>query len=376
MGILDRYVLRQFCQNFVVCFCSLTGLYLIYDAFSNLDEFSRYASGWNLARTMSEYYAYRAVFFFDRTCGIVALMSAMFTVAWLRRHHELTAIMAAGISGGRVVAPVIVACMVLSLAASTSRELLIPRLRNQLNREPRDLQGDLGQPLRPRYDNQTDVLLRGHQTFAKDQRISAPNFGLPGRFEHLGKQLVAENAFYRPAQQGRPAGYLLVGVQHPENLATLPPAVLDGRQVVLTPLATRWLAPSECFVVSDVSFEQLVGGRNWRLFSSTRELLAGLRNPSLDFGADVRVAIHYRLVQPLLDATLFLLGLPLVLGREQRNIFVAVGASVGLVLSFVMLLLACQYLGANYLVSPAQAAWIPLAIFAPLAAALADRFRA
>ena len=50
-----------------------------------------------------------------------------------------------------------------------------------------------------------------------------------------------------------------------------------------------------------------------------------MRNPSLDYGADVRVAIHGRIVKPLLDMTLLFLGLPLVVTRESRNVFIAMG---------------------------------------------------
>ena len=39
MLIIDRYLLRQFLGTFVVCYCSLTGLYIVFDAFTNLDGF-------------------------------------------------------------------------------------------------------------------------------------------------------------------------------------------------------------------------------------------------------------------------------------------------------------------------------------------------
>ena len=98
---------------------------------------------------------------------------------------------------------------------------------------------------------------------------------------------------------------------------------MAGDPVVLTPHDTDWLKPDECFVASDITFNQLEGGPAWRQFASTGELLTGLHNRSLDYGADVRVTIHARLVQPILDVTLLFLGLPLVLSRQHRNVFVA-----------------------------------------------------
>ena len=106
---------------------------------------------------------------------------------------------------------------------------------------------------------------------------------------------------------------------------------------------------------------------------STPELAAGLANPSLDFGADVRVMIHSRLVQPLADVTLLFLGLPLVLRRETRNVFVAVFLCLGLTVVFMLVGMACQYLGSIVFFRPSLAAWLPLLIFVPVATAMYDR---
>ena len=42
MPIIDRYLLRQYVKTFLICWFSLTGLYVVVDAFSNLDEFLRF----------------------------------------------------------------------------------------------------------------------------------------------------------------------------------------------------------------------------------------------------------------------------------------------------------------------------------------------
>ena len=75
-----------------------------------------------------------------------------------------------------------------------------------------------------------------------------------------------------------------------------------------------WLEPDQCFVASNVTFELLTKELT---FASTAELIAGLRNPSVDFGHQARVDIHARMVRPFLDVTLLLLGLPLVMTREN-----------------------------------------------------------
>jgi len=372
MNIIDRYLLRQFIKTFVICYVSLTGLYVVFDAFANFEEFLRGAERHGgLLPLMGKYYAYRSVFFFDRTAGLLTLLSAMFTVTWIRRNNELTALMAAGVCRTRIVLPIVCAAVLIAGFSTANRELAIPQFRNELSQEPSDLAGAVSQPLQQSYDNTTGILFRGRATCAEGSRIDEPSFRLPRSMHDFGKQLAAQKAFYKPPQGNRPGGYLLTGVRQPKDLDNKPSLLIGNKAVIITPRdAPDWLEPGQCFLVSDVTFEQLSGSDNWRRFASTAQLITALHNPSLDYSADVRVAIHSRVVQPLLDITLLFLGLPLVLARENRNVFIAIGLC-GLVVSlFVLVAMVFQYAGASSWLSPALAAWAPLLIFVPVAAGM------
>lgn len=377
MRIIDRYLLRQFAWVFLICFVSLNGLYVVFDAFTNLDEFIRFANHrGSLLGVMAEYYAYRSVFFFDRISGVLAMISAMFTLTWIQRFNELVALMAAGISRLRVVAPVVAAAFVISLGAAANRELVIPHLRDELSRNPKDLVGDLPQEVRPRYDHLTDIFMSGKEIYRIDQRIEHPSFLLPAGLDRHGKLLVAEKAFFQAADEHHPAGYLFRGVTQPAGLAGLASLDRGGKRVIYSPHDSgNWLKPNECFVASEITLEQLSGTSGSREFSSTWELIRGLANPSLDYGADVRVAVHARIVQPFLDLTLLFLGLPLVVARENRKFFLSIGICVIVVVLFMLVVLACQYLGKILLIEPALSVFLPLMIFVPLAAALFDRLQ-
>jgi lipopolysaccharide export system permease protein len=372
MRIIDRYLLRQFIQTFLICFISLTGVYVIFDAFTNLEAFLHCAKGGQLLRLMGGYYACQSIFFFDRTSSLLVLMSAMFTVAWLQRHHEMTALMAAGISRVRIVAPILVAAGLITLAAAANREAAIPRFKYELAQRPSDLAGNVADELCPQYDNQTDVLIRGQAAYADTRRIGKPDFLLPPALSEHGKRLLADNATYMAPAGKRPGGYLLDGVHEPKNLARKPSLSLDGRAVLITPHDADWLTATQCFVASDVTFDQLNGGRAFRTFGSTAELIRALRNRAMDYGADLRVTIHGRIVQPLLDLTLLFLGLPLVVSRESRNVFVAMGLGIGVVAGFLVLVIGCQQLGTSGLLPAALAAWAPLMIVVPAAVGTAE----
>lgn len=373
MLTFDRYLLRLFTKVLVVCFISITGLYIVVDAFTNLDEFMGYGrQEGSVLAVLSEYYSAQLPWFFDRISGVLTLIAAVFAVTWLQRTRELTALLAAGIPQHRIIRPLIAAAVAVSLIAAANRELTIPALRGKLMRNAQDWRGERPKRVEPVRDNQTDILINGRYTYANERRIEMPDFLLDRPLGGFGRRLLAANAYYREPENGRPRGYLLTEVQVPENLAEVSSVVIDGRPLILAPKDTPWLQPNQCFVASEVGFEQLEGGELWRRLSSTPQLLAGLRNPSLDFGLDAKVTVHARLVQPFLDIVLLFLGLPLVLTRENRNLFLAGGWCLGLVLLFVLFVTGCQLLGSKgYLLSPSLAAWLPLLVFVPAATALA-----
>jgi lipopolysaccharide export system permease protein len=321
------------------------------------------------------YYAFQPLLFFDRTCGLLSLMAAMFTVTWIQRHNEMTALMAAGIPRIRIVAPVIIVAVAIDLLAVVNREVLIPRFRREVSQRPGELSRDAAEDLCPQCDNRTDVLIRGKQVFLNQQRIERPDFLLPPTLRDYGKSLVAESATYQPPSGSRPGGYLLDGVREPKNLAKQPSLLLEGKPVVITPRdGADWLGPTQCFVVSDIPFEQLtMAGQASRGFASTMQLISSLRNKSSDFGASIRVVIHTRIVQPFLDITLLFLGLPLVVSRSSRNVFMAIGLCLGVVTFFVLVVIGIQQLGTIELIRPpALAAWLPLLLFIPAAVGMAE----
>ncbi len=376
MLIYDRYVLRMFLKILLVSFVSLTGLFIVIDLFGNLEEFISHAEReGSLLAVLCDYYGARVLSFFDRTSNLLALLAAIFTVTWFQRSNELTAVMAAGISRARAVRVLIVGTIVVSLLAAVNREVALPKVRDKLTRNAQDWLGDKAGRLTPMRDNRTNILISGKATIAARREITSPNFRLPRQCADFGRQLVAREATYCEPDAQHPGGYLLHAVSQPKNMAQLSSCYQDGdgAPIILTPKDHDWLEPDQCFVASDVSFEYLAADTMWQQYASTAELVSALRNPSLDYGADTRVSVHRRFVQPILDVTLLFLGLPLVLSRSHRNIFVAAAKCLLLVGSFFVVSLVCQAMGNTVMVRPALSAWLPLIIFAPLAYSAAVR---
>lgn len=368
MQIIDRYILRQFLKVLIICFCSLTGLFIVIDVFSNLDEVLRMGEQQgSLAVALRDFYGARALVFFDRTSPLMALLAAAFTVTSLQRSNELAALMAAGISKARVVKPLVWGTVVVSLLGVANRELMIPKYRDRLIREAEDWNGQAKRDMQPRHDNYSGILFSGAGTVAAGKQIVKPEFRFPSVYGAFNTKILAARAEYKEATGQHPGGYLVSEVEVPKSLAGVPSYYQGQEPLLLSPADTDWLEPNQCFVVSDLAFEYLAAGEDFQRYASTAGLIQGLRNPSLGFGTDMRVVVHARMVQPILDVTLLLLGLPMVMSRESRNVFLAAGLCLFVVGAFVLISLTCHALANTFLVSPALAAWLPLIISLPVA---------
>jgi lipopolysaccharide export system permease protein len=373
---IDRYIFLLFARVFVLCFISLTGVYILGDFVNNANEFVDYSKEkggmWSL---LSIYYGARVPFFFELVGRVAALIATVFTITWLQRHNEMTALMAAGVSRWRIIKPLLVGVIGVSLLGTVNREAVLPRFKNQLSRKAKDLGGGARQPIQPRYDQQTNILISGESITARAMQINSPRFFLPLKWSRFGREIAATKAVRKPATKNHPAGYQMIGVTLPKEISRQASITDDQHPVILTPRDHPWLPADECFVASDISLAQLSDTRAWSQYSSTKNLIRAMRNPSLDLGNNIPVAIHSRLLQPFLDLTLFFLGVPMVLARESRNVFVAIGSCMLMVVAFYLIVVVFQNLGTNYIVPPSLAAWAPLMIIVPWAAYISDPFR-
>lgn len=367
--LIDRYIARSQLHAFMIVFISLAGLTFVVDAFTNMEEFVTHAAeAGGLWKVLGKYYGYRLISFFDATSAIISLASAMFALSWLERHNELTALLAAGVTRWRIARGSIAFAAIVAIFAGANRELVLPRIREAFSRNAQDLKGNKDQPFEARYDHETEILFRGRSVQAAARRIESPSLLLPQPLAEHGTQIDAAEAHWLPADARHPAGYLFGAVREPAGIDRLAPIEAGGRTIIQTRAGADWLEPGQCFVASDVSFEQLIGSSNWSQYSSTPELVASIANPALGVGADIPLRVHARFVAPFLDMSLALLGIPLVVGPNRRGIFVAVGLCVAMTVFFFLVTLGCHAAASNYVISPSLGAWAPLLILAPLAA--------
>ena len=326
MTIVDRYLLRLFIKIFLVCFLSFTGLFVVIHLFSNLDELMTAAeTNGGIGQMLLEFYSPRALDILDRTSGILLLISAIFSVSMMHRRRELTAVQAAGISKMRVVRPILVASVILVLLSVANRELILPQFKDQLVRAP-ETWGDAGSvPMHMKRDVASGLVFRGDDLMLGEKKITNAEVQIPANLSRNVDSIQAESGIVKKAYGGQ-TGLHLFGVSYPSNLNEVSTITSDtGEPVILFPRDNEWLAPQQCFVVADLDVQELAFGQQLDQYKPVAQLMTDLRQPRSWLGNQKKIQVHSRILRPVLDLTLLLLGLPLVIGRPDQNIFAAAG---------------------------------------------------
>ncbi len=408
MTRIDRYILFLFLRVIVICFCCLIGLLVVVHAFTNLDEFIAFGKArGSMLRALAEYYGPYSIALLDKFGAMLALMAIMFVVSWLKRTNELTSMMAAGISPRRILIYPIIASGIFFAALAVNRELIIPRYEEMLGKNPQDLSEGHLRSVKPTYDGKNGILIDGRSLSIANRMIVDPIFRMDGYASAAAKQVIAKEAYYQDATDTHPSGFLMVAVRVPVNLSNIPsvrdvdpsatnsaasnssttnssnssaanpstsvvapPSATtdDNNYVILTPKENPWLQPDQCFIKTDIEFGELRGGSGWKQYASTLDMIERLRSPASHYSDDLRVTVHSRFVQPILDMTLLMIGLPIVLKRQDRHLFYIAGVTLATVGGFMAITMGIQAAaGAGLWISPFFGAWLPVLLFAPWA---------
>jgi len=374
MTIIDRYVLRQFAFVLAVSFISLAGLYVVIDVFSNLDEFEKLQEqGGGLAAILVEYYSVRMLDFFNRTGVLLAMTAGIFALALMQRSGELAALEAGGISKLRVAAPILAATLAVVGVAVVNREAWLPQVRDQLAANAQQRLGTRKDAPRLYFDPASGLGVQGDSISILDRTMGETVVYLPPTYrgesiQVMGPRIRGAAARWASADQQHPAGLIVDQISEPPQIDVVPSLGETAAPLVMTRRDYAWLQPQQCFVAINIDWSQLALGQNAARYASLAELVRASRQPTFFFSSRQRVEVHWRIIRPFVDMTIVLIGLPLVVGRGGRNVFVAAGWCLGLIVAVNLTVFACHGLGAASLIQPpALAAWLPLIFFGPLA---------
>jgi LPS export ABC transporter permease LptG len=358
--ILTRYLSRAFFSSYLVCLFFFLGLFLVIQFFERIDDYVDArkfvgSQGANLFALVLTYNMTSVPIVFIQIAPFVTLMGAMFAVTRLARANELIPVVTSGVSLYRFLFPIFVYGAAAALVMIFVQEKVVPGLALERQRVDRIVAGKHGDFVEkiPLLRDSSGNLLSFRRYDPRTQigeDVNVTRLGPPP------STITADRATYRRDGPRGPGWYLENGVEQ----------TFDGNgdpvQVSADFADGIDISPFEVMLSSvdkaTLSFTELNA-----LFRKTPD------------SSKLRVLLHHRLTFPMSNLVLLLLGLPIVLNRNVRNLVAGIGLSIVVCGAFFAADFVMQDLGARGTLHPVVAAWLPTIFFGSLGICLFDTIR-
>lgn len=357
MNTFDRYILWRFWHVFAIGFVATYGLYVVFDAFTNADEFQADASGTiNMLGRMSLHYFFQAFPFFDLIGPILVVLSAMGVFALLQRQNEIYPVLSAGIPAWRLAVPIVIGTLTIVLVLTINQELLIPGIADRLQ-APRGNDDSTTRVVQTARDHSRNIEITGRSLNLAERRIDHAEFLLPVPDVVLEPTTVrAEKAIQFAADGDRPAGWLLTGV----SLKFRELKLTDSGRTAVYPFPTA----EDLYIASEVTIDQLYNRSTSFKYLSTVELVQRIRNPAFGIVSirNQTLHLHERLTRPLLILFSVLIAIPMTMRRESRGLLFNMASCTAVLGTLFLATQVCMQLGRLNVVDLDLAAWLPVVI--------------
>jgi lipopolysaccharide export system permease protein len=372
MRLLDRYLLRELLIPFGYCLVGFLILWMSSDIFSQLSDFQKFRL--KLADVL-ELYLVRTPEMLVMVLPMAFLLALLYTLTNHARHHELTAIRAAGVSLLRLSMPYFGMGLLLSVGVFAINELWVPQnleraeeilTRHQTRRTgpaDRDWEQKLGF-----YNSQEN-----RWWFVESYNLVTAEMARPYiiwvRPDGSRLEILAETGTHS-------GGVWSFTNVHVFEYSGEPGAV--PQQVEREAIAMPVFGETPERIKSEIKINKLNSFKSVRKTQlSIREILEYQRLHPGGTNKDdmLGTKLHGRLAAPWTCLVVVLIALPFGAATGRRNVAVGVASSILIFFIYYVLQQLALALGTGGYVPPWVAAWAPNALFAGAGLGLTWRMR-
>jgi lipopolysaccharide export system permease protein len=362
--LLDRYLLRELLIPLGYCLSGFVLLIIFFDLFAQLNHFQSVKLR---AGDIAEYYLVSLPSTLALVLPMALLLALLYTLTNHARHHELTAIRAAGISLWRLCLPYFAVGAVSSVALFVLNEMVVPDSTESgekimARRVPRP----------PGSPGPNQVRNLGFDNAGEGRRWQIGLYNTEtGEMNGINVRWTLSDGSSRwlQAQHGVRANgvwifhNVLEFKEQPGTNSLLAPSlrtnVLAFPEFSETPdeikseikLASSFAIPNKGLNQSDIPISELL---NYLHFHP---------HPPPAEARRLYTRLHERLAAPWTCLVVVLIAVPFGAGSGRRNVFVGVASSVLICVTFYILRELCVWLATVGWMSPLVGAWLPNCAF-------------
>ena len=372
MRLLDRYLLRELLVPFSYC---LIGFLIFFDSSDLLTQLANFQTRKLKTAEVAMYYLLKTPETLVTIIPIAFLLALLYALTNHARHHEITAIRAAGVSILRIALPYLGVGFLLSVGMFLVNELWVPHsleeaeeiLARHATGESRSTRAQTEEKLGfynaaerrwwliESYDIPSGGMLRPHVIWirsdgARTEILAQGAFYLEGTWVFTNGHTLA----YEPGPGALPAPSAFDTVTMPAFKET--PDQIRSEIKISKLTAFNAVRKTQLSLREILEYEELHPGD-----SSKRAML------------DTK--LHGRLAAPWTCLVVVLIALPFGAASGRRNVFVGVASSILICFVYFVLQQLALALGTGGHVLPWVAAWSPNALFSAVGLFLTFRVR-
>ncbi len=131
MRILDKYVSKGFLGTLFFALIAFSVIYIVIDAVGFMDKFIDQNVSFFI---IAKYYLFYLPYIIILTLPVATLLASLFSVGQLARYNELTAMQSSGLSMYKILSPLFILGIIISLIAAYAGERFVPQT-NQMKKE-------------------------------------------------------------------------------------------------------------------------------------------------------------------------------------------------------------------------------------------------
>jgi lipopolysaccharide export LptBFGC system permease protein LptF len=376
MKTLDRYVAKNFAVGYVIAFSVLIGLRIIIDLFVNLDEFAEHADLGTLAvlKNIFIFYGINSTIYFRDFAGMITVVAAAFSLGKMVRCNELVAMMASGVSLKRVIGPIVLLALLLTVLLVVDQEFIIPRLANKLVRDQDYIPGRESYSVWFMSDSSGSLICSRRfdvetSTLYQPTIITRSKIPKSTLWEVTGR-ISAEKAVYntetkqwdlysRNPETGKPSS------SETSVDEWVPYGLFTGKDAEKSPQKISSYAsdiiPKDIPIRRKSEYKALLG---WR------ELAAlAAQGTKIKDRFQLYSQKHFRVTDPIINLVMLLVCLPILVCRDPKSMKTAIMLSFAMVGVCFITTFICRMFApeAHSFFQIGFWAWVPVFVFAPIA---------
>lgn len=358
MRILDKYMLRSLIVIFIFCLLLFFFLYILVDAFSNLDEMLDRKVTLN---TLVEFYLSFLPIIFVQTAPIACLVAGLFILSNLSINNEIIAMRTAGLNFWQMTKSIISFGLVISVFILAANELIVPKavtLSDKIKNERMVYEKDRSSKGNVIH-NLTFFGLKNRLFFINTFDVKNKSFeGITileqDNDQNLKAKIVALSGEWRKNRwvfhQVQTLNFDITG-QMTEGIQYFAEKVMDITEDPQDFLRQR-------IQISAMNIKQLNDYISKFRYSGATAVLRNLR-----------VDLHQKIAYPFSNIIILLAGLPFALMTKRRKGLAFASLGLCLVIGFLYYVVnaVSLALGKAGVLSPILAAWMTNIVFALLA---------